>query len=315
MAPDVPAAAIVAEAEPDDVAMLDGNTIEVAWPQTRECVTKMRKRVGTVRYRPKQQRNRFENVYLIEFERRPGTPRTAKGPRLRKTRWEKLRGRTYVVLRSAVLPKPARTQYSPEEIEAVRVRLEAGETQASIGLGIGRTKNAITGQSKRFLPGYAPLSTGDGPRVKSGVTVELTESAMLTLPEYEGTAVEVFEAVKRQAATEGVALNLETAPGERARSRAEVTVKRLLTDRKRCPQFSATGEKRVSDAQIDRGAKKYKSRKSPVYKYSPPIVTAEREPGRPSTKRVRAHTPNVGGPKKSARKTKELLAGGDRRHG
>ena len=243
----------------------------------------------------------------------PGTPRTAKEPRLRKTRWEKLRGRTYVVLRSAVLPKPARTQYSPEEIEAVRVRLEAGETQASIGLGIGRTKNAITGQSKRFLPGYAPLSTGDGPRVRSGVTVELIESAMRTLPEYEGTAVEVFEAVKRQAAMEGVALSLETAPGMRARSCAEASVGTVLADRRGFPQFSATGEKRLSDEQIDRGDKK--SRKSVVYKYSPPDVTAEREPGRPSTKRVRAHTPNVGGPKKSARKTKELLAGGDRRHG
>ena len=91
MAPGAPAAAVVADAEPDDVAMLDGNTIEVAWPQTRDGVEKMRTRVGTVYYRPKQQRNRFENVYLIEFERRPGTPRTAKGPRLRKTRWEKLR--------------------------------------------------------------------------------------------------------------------------------------------------------------------------------------------------------------------------------
>ena len=71
----------------------------------------------------------------------------------------------------------------------------------------------------------------------------------------------------------------------------------------------------MSDAKIDRGAKKYNSRKTAVYKYSPPDVTAEREPGLPSTKRVRAHTPNVSGPKKSARKTKELLAGGDRRHG
>ena len=102
---------------------------------------------------------------------------------------------------------------------------------------------------------------------------------------------------------------------KRAMSRAEASVARLLTNRRRCPQFSATGEKRLSDLQIDRGDKKSTSRKTAVYKYSPPIVTAEREPGLPSTKRVRAHTPNVGGRKKSARKTKELLAGGDRRHG
>ena len=190
MAPGAPAAAIVAEAEPDDVAMLDGNTIEVMWPQTtRKNVAKMRKRVGTVRYWP---RNRPENVFLVEFERRPGTPRTAKGPRLRKTRWEKLRGRKYVVLRSTVLPKPAGARWTPEEIEAVRVRIEAGEVQASIGRGIGRMEGAINRQAKRFLPGYAPQSTGDGPRVKSGVTVELVESAMLTLPENEGTVVEVF---------------------------------------------------------------------------------------------------------------------------
>ena len=149
--------------------------------------------------------------------------------------------------------------------------------------------------------------------MKSGVTVELVESAMLTLPEYEGTAAEVFEAVKRQAATEGVALNLETYPGERARSRAEVTVGMLLTHRRKFPQFSTTREKRLSNVQTDRGDKR--SQKSAVYKYSPPDVTAEREPGLPSTKRVRAHAPNVGGRKKSARKTKELLAGGDRRHG
>ena len=319
MAPGAPAAAVVADAEPDDVAMLDGNTIEVLWPQTRGKVTKMRKRVGKVRYRPTQQRNRPENAYLVEFQRRPGTPRTAKGPRLRKTRWEKLRGRTYVVLRSTVLPKPARTRYSPEEIEAVRVRLEAGEVHASIGRGIGRTEGSINSQAKRFPPGYAPLSTtGDRPRVKSGVTVELVKSAMLTLPEYEGTALEIFEAVKRQAATEGVALNLEAPreyrPGDR-KSRAEAAVAKHLTNPTRCPQFSATGEKRLSYVQTDRGDKKSTSRKSSVYKYSPPDVTAEREPGLPSTKRVRAHTPNVGGPKKSARKTKELLAGGDRRHG
>ena len=197
----------------------------------------------------------------------------------------------------------------------MRVRIDAGEMQASIGRGIGRSCGSIAGCSKRFLSGYAPLSTGDGPRVKSGVTVSLVESAMLTLPENEGTVVEVFEAVKRQAAMEGVALNLETAPGKRAMSRAEASVGAVLNDRKSFPQFSATGEKRVSDAQIDRGAKKYKSRKTAVYKYSPPDVTAEREPGLSNTKRVRAHTPNVGGPKKSARKTKELLAGGDRRHG
>ena len=314
MAPGAPAAAIVAEAEPDDVAMLDGNTIEVVWPQTtRNNVIKMRKRMGTVRYRPTQQRNRPENVYVVEFERRHGTPRTAKGPRLRKTRWEKLRGRKYVVLRSTVLPKPAGARWTPEEIEAVRVRIEAGEVQASIGRGIGRMEGAINRQAKRFLPGYAPQSTGDGPRVKSGVTVELVESAMLTLPEYEGTTAEVFEAVKRQAAMEGVALNLETAPGQRVVSRAERGVTIILTNRRQFPQFSNTGEKRLSNVQTDRGDKR--SQKSAVYKYSPPIVTAEREPGLPSTKRVRAHTPNVGGPKKSARKTKELLAGGDRRHG
>ena len=315
MAPGALAAAVVADAEPDDVAMLDGNTIEIMWPQTtRKNVAKMRKNVGTVRYRPAQQRNRFENGYLVEFERRPGTPRTAKGPRLRKTRWEKLRGRKYVVLRSTVLPKPAGARWTPEEIEAVRVRIEAGETQASIGRGIGRSKDSVSRCSKRFRPGYAPQSTG-GPRVKSGVTVELVESAMLTLPENEGTVVEVFEAVKQQAATEGVALSLEIAPGQSARSRAEASVGTLLGDRRGFPQFSATGEKRLSNLQIDKGDKKTKSRKSAVYKYSPPIVTAEREPGLPSTKRVRAHTPNVGGPKKSARKTKELLAGGDRRHG
>ena len=315
MAPGAPAAAVVAEAEPDDVAMLDGNTIEVAWPQTRDGVEKMRTRVGTVYYRPKQQRNRFENVYLIEFERRPGTPRTAKGPRLRKTSWKKLRGRTYVVLSSTALPKPAGAKWTPEEIEAVRVRIDAGETHASIGRGIGRSRGSVGQCSKRFRPGYAPLSTRDGPRVKSGVTGELVERAMLTLPENEGTAVEVFEAVKRQAATDGVALNLETAPGRLVMSRAEVSVGVVLANRIYFPQFSATGEKRLSDEQIDRGDNKTKSRKTAVYKYSPPIVTAEREPGLPSTKRVRAHTPNVGGPKKSARKTKELLAGGDRRHG
>ena len=113
MAPGAPAAAVVAEAEPDDVAMLDGNTIEVMWPQTRKNVAKMRKRMGTVWYRPKQQRNRPENVNLVEFQRRPGTPRTAKGPRLRKTSWKKLRGRTYVVLSSTVLPKPA-AKWTPE---------------------------------------------------------------------------------------------------------------------------------------------------------------------------------------------------------
>ena len=45
-----PAAAnVAADADLGDVAMLDGNTIKVFWPQTRDDgVTKMRERLGTV---------------------------------------------------------------------------------------------------------------------------------------------------------------------------------------------------------------------------------------------------------------------------
>ena len=50
MARSAPAAAnVAADADLGDVAMLDGNTIKVFWPQTRDDgVTKMRERLGTV---------------------------------------------------------------------------------------------------------------------------------------------------------------------------------------------------------------------------------------------------------------------------
>jgi hypothetical protein len=294
---------IASKAELEDVPMLDGNRIRILWPQTRPGQeTRFRERLGTVRFRPQQERRRRDNVYAIEFDRRAKTAH--KGLRIRKICWKRIRKRNYQVLSSACLQKPALTKWTDEEVEAVRQRLAANETLKSIGLGIGRTWGSVTLCLKRLDSAYAPREV-DGMRRRSGVSLKLIERAMDTLPDNKGSSYRVCEAVMELAAKEGLPLDMGIQPGHKSLTRAEQSVIMYLSAT-RYTQFQKTGEKVVASREGARSA--------PVYIYLKPGLSTVREPqlldgAPPFINR------NLGGPKLSKRKQAEKLAGGDRRHG
>ena len=284
----------------DDIAMLDGNTIAIEWPQTREGKgTRFRKRVGIVRHRPKQSRQKHNNVYLVEFERRD----PLRGLRLRKTSWAQMSKRKYQVISSTTPTKPSRARWTEEETTALRVRVAAKEVAKSIGIGIGRSRGSVDGRTYQlFNPAYAPQS-GGAAREKSGVTSDLVERAMQTLPANEGTSVEVCAAVRQIAEKEGLPLNAGLHPGQ-GQTRWEKTVGAALSQGK---QFEKLAERRLPPT----GGKHTKSRH--VYRYLPPDLRPAQPSLAPHYGSV--HQPNLGGPTMSKRAKAIKLAGGDRRHG
>ena len=286
----------------DDVAMLDGNTIEIEWPQTRPGKgTRFRRRVGTVRHTPKQVRKNHENVYLVEFVRREGTPRTKRGARLRKTSWMAVSKRKYRVLSATRPKKTGKDKWTVEDTEALRVRMASRETHESIGTALGRTGPSIDNRVKVFNPAYAAF--GGARRLNSGVTTAFVEKAMLTLPAYEGTATEVCAAIMSLAEAEGRPLDADLGPGQKTQRRWEQTVSKLL------PQselFVKLPERRHSST----GTKA-----AIVWRYAPPDMSAEKPRSLALVQRVKCQQPNVAGPKLSHRAKQVKMAGGDRRHG
>ena len=284
----------------DDVAMLDGNTIAIEWPQTREGKgTRFRKRVGIVRHRPKQSRQKHENVYLVEFERRD----PSRGLRLRKTSWAQVSKRKYQVMSSTTPTKPSRTRWTEEETTALRVRVAAKEMHKSIGVALGRMKGSIHARATLFNPAYAQ-PTGGARREKSGVTLDLVERAIQTLPANEGILVEVSAAVRQIAEKEALPLNADLEPGQKTQTRWEKRVGTLLSQGK---QFEKLAETRLPAT-----GGKY-ARPGHVYRYLLPDLRPPQPSLAPHYGNV--HQPSLGGPTMSKRAKAIKLAGGDRRHG
>ena len=287
----------------DDKARLDGNRIEIAWPQTRPGEgTRLRVRIGTVRYRPNQERHKQGTIYLVEFERSAKT--ASKGLRLRKTNWAKLKDRKYRVLAASTPIKPPYTKWTHEELAAVRMRADAEEFVVSIGLGLGRTEGSINRQLRLQKKGYAP-AVNNGKRIRSGVTKDLVERAMQTLPDLEGTASEISAALLELAKKEGRELDTAVSPGEKTRTRWQQTVSMLLAHNKDSHLFKQLVQK------SRRGTSQ--GMRNPVYRYVPPLGSVRANTLAPTY--GISHTPNVGGPSRSKRTKSERLAGGDRRHG
>ena len=288
----------------DDVAMLDGNRIEVEWPQTRPGKgTRPRTRIGTVRHLPKQERHTQENVYLVEFERRAKT--AAKGVRLRKTSWAKLCSRKYKTISSERPKKAPRAKWTEEELEAVRIRSAAGELSKSTGIALGRAETAINGKRRNFEVNsmYAAATKGVRAPVKSGVTLELVVRAMLQLQDASGTAKEIREQVMAIATRESIELDGSLAPGQCTLTRCESSTAKILSTYaqlfRQMPNKQHTGRQLVV-----------------VYQYIAPDVSAERpQPLALVGKHVKWQTPNPGGPKLSRKRKAEKMAGGDRRYG
>ena len=284
----------------DDVAMLDGNTIAIEWPQTREGKgTRFRKRVGIVRHRPKQSRQKHENVYLVEFERRD----PSRGLRLRKTAWAQISKRKYQVMSSTTPTKASRTRWTEEETTALRVRVAAKEIHKSIGVALGRGTGSIHARAKLFDPAYAP-QTGGARREKSGVTLDLVERAIQTLPANEGILVEVCAAVRQIAEKEALPLNADLFPGQRTLTRWEQAVVKSLSQSK---QFEKLAETRLPAT-----GGKY-ARPGRVYRYLLPDLRPAQPSLAPHYGNVQQ--PSLGGPTMSKRAKAIKLAGGDRRHG
>ena len=294
------AAASELAAGPVDVPMLDGNTIRIRWPQTRPGLeTRYRARTGTVHF---QERRHQDNVYLIEFQRRSQKKQARMGTRLRKSSWACISKRKYEVVESKTPRKLPRTKWTDAERTAVRVRTDAGEVAKSIGLGIGRSDNAINSCRAQFNSSYAPR-VGDGSRTKSGVTIRMVERAMLTLSDHAGTGAQVYGAVLKLAANVATPLDTGLAPGKRSITRAEKSVAVLLCKN---PQFVEAGK--VHTAR--RPGKQYAT----IYKYITPDPNAPREqPLIPV--HARFHNRKSGEKKVSERRKREKLCGGDRRFG
>ena len=157
---------------------------------------------------------------------------------MRKTSWACISKRKCEVIESQTPCKPLRSKWTDAERTAVRVRTDAGDVAKSIGLGIGRSDNAIYRCRKQFKSSYAPR-VGDGSRTKSGVTIRLVERAMLTLPDHAGTRAQVYGAVLQLAAKESTPIDTGLGPGECSSTRAEQSVSSILSKH---PQFVEAGK-------------------------------------------------------------------------
>lgn len=125
-----------------DPLLLNGNTIRIKWGNYTTGERRLRWRTGTVRYRPQQGRNASQRVYLVEFQRRPNTPRMAKGPRLRKMRPEKLFERERMLEVQSTTHVPGH-HWTEEEEAALVQRVKMGEARSSVAVALGRSKNSV----------------------------------------------------------------------------------------------------------------------------------------------------------------------------
>ena len=132
----------------NDPMWLDGSFMRIQWPQNRKG--RIVERRGVIQYRP---REGSSLVYLVLMQRRAG------GLRERRTSWPSLAGRKYVVLSSTSRTPSA--DWTEAEVEAARVRREAGEPASSIAISLGRTEGAIRSRLKKEAArAAAPISPG-----------------------------------------------------------------------------------------------------------------------------------------------------------
>lgn len=286
----------------EDIPLLDGNRIRIEWPQTRPGrKTRMRARIGTVRFIHKKERHKEKHAYLVEFERNPQRNPTL-GVRLRKTSWKKLssRARKLDVISSSYT-RPEFSRWTEQEEGALKRRVLSGERHGSVAVALGRSRSSVGQKVAHLLSGkYEPQSKG-AKRQFSGVSVLLVERAMMLLLR-EGTWPQVCVAVKELARRDGIPLDCSKTPGAIKMMRWEKSVSDCL---RQSLIIQRTGAK----------VKHSGRNSSALYKCQEP---SEAEPA-PSLidqqPHVKFYTPNVGGPKKSERIKRERHAGGDLRHG
>jgi len=218
-----------------DPLLLEGCKVALQWPRTRIGKPPIR-RVATVAYLPGElgRRRHARNVYLLTFF--SDRPKARQHPRLRWTRWARLRRRQLCVLEGS--GRRAGPRWCAEEEQALLRRSHAGETGLSISLSLGRSGGAVIKQlHRRTNPKYAP--GGDG---RSGIVPDRSvnwasavERAMTLLPGERGTVHDVIAMLQQLQ----YKLDRSIAPGKTG-ERCHHLVSAALY---RCPQFQNTGTK------------------------------------------------------------------------
>ena len=145
---------------------------------------KLRRRVGTVRYRPAQQRadersaRHGQRVYLCLLERRQGG-----APRERKLFKETLLARHYEVLSSPRSGVSGRWTEVEKEAAVRRYEAPVPETLKSLSVGLGRTFGSVqTKVQKMTNPAFTALvNSVEGRRGQKVPTLTLTLTLTPTL--------------------------------------------------------------------------------------------------------------------------------------
>ena len=240
----------------EDPLFLDGCRVALQWPR-RGIRKPAIKRVGIIKYLPKatMRRRHERNTYVIAFDSH--RPEGRQPPRERWTRWSRLKGRQLAVVEGTGR-KPGRGNWTELEGEAIVARKAAGEADESIGVSLGRSRNAVSNRRSRLTkPGYAPLGHGNAgiSPDRSVKWIDACERALELLPHCRGTVREVVNEIERL----GYQLDESLTPGHRC-TRGQSRIANALS---RLPQFVKTGAKKGVAG---------------VYEYRPELAMSERPP-------------------------------------
>ena len=281
-----------------DPLFLDGNTITVTWK-------KGRKLKGTVQFRADASRphihkkQKSSTRYRIFFE-----GRSAGGARVS---WNRLKARKFEVTAS---PRPVvkGRAWTAEEERALRRRHKVKESYVSMTCSLGRTQRSITGRIQ-MLTNKNVASKGHGKfGVRTDRSIKWRDEVREALQRLGGQGTQAAICADIEKHVELTEHHRTKSPGM-STLRFHQNVAAALC--RQSSPFEPTGVKAVTPGATH--AKMVYRLKEPAVEQPPEDAEEAEEPL--ISPHVKFHNRNVGGPKKSARKQAETLAGGDRRHG
>lgn len=280
-----------AEAAPTDPLFLDGNTVTVNWKKGQQLTGKVAFRAEASR-RHISGKQKSSTRYTIFFDGRKGA----------RTSWNKLKRRKYQVMAS---PRPLMKgkPWTAEEMRAVRRRSKAKETGVSIALSFGRTPVGIANVVRRMTSPNVAGQANKAARLDRSINWREVVREALTSLGGEGTQFAVCAEIEK---------HVELNEFHRAKRPSNVDLRfhhMVSSALSRQPEFEPTGRKVANPGDSHRKTL-YRLIEPPTDQ--PPEET-EAEEALVSTM-IKFQNRNLGGPKKSVRK-REILAGGDRRHG